>query len=45
VSEEMGVTLYYYVTEISNLGSKESTYNAFRYRVLDVMGTFYSQGL
>jgi len=41
----MGVTFCYYLIKISNLGSKESKYNAFRYRVLEVMGTFCSPGL
>jgi len=45
VFAEMGVTFRCYLTEISNLGSKESKYNAFRYRVLEVMGTFCSPGL
>lgn len=41
----MGVTFCYYLIEISNLGSKESKYSAFRYPVLEVMGTFCSPGL
>ena len=42
LSEETIVTFCYYSSEISNLGSNELM---FHYRILEVVGTFYSPGI